>query len=403
MLIGKEILKYSLSRMVHKKFRTFLTILSIFIGIAVIFVFVSFGLGLYDYINEFAGESTADKLSIMPKGNAAPGMDDTVAITDDDIEAVEQTNGFYQATGLYAKPAEVTQDKIKKYTFLIGYDPDKPIVFELMNIGIAEGRELKKGDKGKAVLGYSYLVEDKVFPKAYSLNQKIEIQGREFQIVGFYESVGSPPDDAQIYTTLEDMEELYKDEIKGYAWAVAKVDRENLNTILENVEKSLRKSRDLEKGKEDFFVQSWQDMMETYTLVLDSIIGFVILIALISVLVSAINTANTMITSVLERIREIGVMKAVGARNSDIFNLFLFESSLLGLIAGIMGVGVGWLVSFLAGRILESLGWGFLQPYYSWWLFVSLIAFATLTGAISGAIPAWRASKIRPVDALRYE
>jgi len=403
MLIGKEILKYSLSRIIHKKFRTFLTILSIFIGIAVIFIFVSYGLGLYKYVDEFAGESTADKLSIMPKGTAVPGMDDTFALTEEDIEAVEQTNGVYQATGLYAKPAEIKQDKIKKYIFLIGYDPDKPVVFELMNIDLEKGRELKNGDKGKVVLGYNYLLENRIFPKPYSLNQKIEIQGKDFQIVGFYESVGSPQDDAQIYMTLDDMEELYGNEIKGYAWAIAKVDRDNINIVIDNVEKSLRKSRDLEKGKEDFFVQSWQDMIETYTIVLDVIIGFVILIALISVLISAINTANTMITSVLERFREIGIMKAVGARNSDIFKLFLFESSLFGFIAGILGVGLGWMISFIAGRILENLGWGFLQPYYSWWMFVSLIAFATLTGAISGAFPALRASKIKPVEALRYE
>ncbi|MCX8011775.1 MAG: hypothetical protein N3A64_01280, partial [Desulfobacterota bacterium] len=68
-----------------------------------------------------------------------------------------------------------------------------------------------------------------------------------------------------------------------------------------------------------------------------------------------------------------------------------------------IGVMLGWLISSLTGRLLENLGWGFLQPYYSWWLFAALIAFATLTGAISGAFPALQASKIRPVEALRYE
>jgi len=339
----------------------------------------------------------------MPKGGSAPGLDDTFAITNDDLEFIERTSGVYEATGLYAKPAEVIQKKSKIYTFFIGYDPDKPLVMELMNVGMAEGRELKKGDKGKVVLGYSYLIENRVFPNAYELNDKIEIQGKEFRIIGFYESVGSPPDDAQIYTTLEDMEDLYGSEINGYSWAIARVDKEDIPGTIERVEKSLRKSRDLEKGKEDFFVQSWEDLMATYTVVLNGIVGFVILIALISVLVSAINTANTMITSVLERVKEIGVMKAVGAKNSEIFKLFLFESALLGFIAGVLGVLLGWTVSYSIGQVLENLGWGFLSPYYSMSLFMGLIAFATLTGAVSGAIPARQASKIRPVDALRYE
>ncbi len=127
------------------------------------------------------------------------------------------------------------------------------------------------------------------------------------------------------------------------------------------------------------------------------------LIAFISVIVSAVNTANTMITSVLERFKEIGVLKSIGARNSEIFKIFLFESGFLGFVAGVIGVTLGWLATDLGAGILDNLGYGFLSPHYSWVLFVGLIAFATFTGAISGMIPAWRASKINAVDALRYE
>ncbi len=110
-----------------------------------------------------------------------------------------------------------------------------------------------------------------------------------------------------------------------------------------------------------------------------------------------------MITSVLERVQEIGIMKSIGARNSEIFKIFLFESSFLGFIAGILGLALGWLVTYAAGKILLALGWGFLQPYYSWWLFASLLAFAVFTGAVSGVAPAINASRTNPVDALRYE
>jgi len=110
-----------------------------------------------------------------------------------------------------------------------------------------------------------------------------------------------------------------------------------------------------------------------------------------------------MITSVLERTKEIGTMKAVGAKNSEILKIFLFESAFLGFIAGVTGASIGFLISFTAKQILLNLGWGFLSPAFPWYLFIGAIAFATLTGALSGIWPAWRASKLKTVDALRYE
>jgi putative ABC transport system permease protein len=273
---------------------------------------------------------------------------------------------------------------------------------DIFNIDIAEGRELRSGEKNKIVVGYNYLLSDKIFSKPYELNDNIEVQGEKIKIVGFYESIGSPQDDAQIYITNDFLEELYPGN-NSYGWIVARVDPKNVEQVVENIEKSLRKSRGLDEGKEDFFVQSFQDMIDSYSSALDIVIGFVILIALISIFVSAVNTANTMITSVLERIKEIGIIKSIGARNSEIFKIFLFESSFLGFVAGTIGVLLGWFLSYIGGLILASLGWGFLSPHYSIWLFVGCVAFATITGAISGVVPAIRASKINPVDALRYE
>ena len=110
-----------------------------------------------------------------------------------------------------------------------------------------------------------------------------------------------------------------------------------------------------------------------------------------------------MITSVLERYKEIGVLKAIGAKNSEIFGIFLFESSFLGFVAGALGVLFGWFLTSSIASVLEGLGWGFLSPYYSVELFAGCVLFAVVTGVISGVVPAIRASKINTVDALRYE
>ena len=407
MVISKESVKYSLNNIKKSKARSILTILSIFVGIATIFIFVSYGWGLYDYIDEFTSSSSADKLLIQPKGGTIPGLDDTFPLLEDDLEAIENTAGIYEATGVHMGVGEILQGDSKRYVFIASYDPDLPMIMELSDIEIVEGRALRSGDSGKVTLGYNYMLKNKIMPRAYSINSKINVQGVDLRIVGFYEKVGSPQDDSNIYITNDFADDILKeagsDVELSYAMIIARADKENIDEVGERVEKKLRQARDLDEGKEDFSVQSYSELLESFTVVLDIIIGFIILIALISVIVSAVNTANTMITSVLERFKEIGVLKSIGARNSEIFKIFLFESGFLGFVAGCIGVAVGWLASDVGADILDNLGYGFLSPHYSWTLFASLILFATFTGAISGMIPAWRASKINAVDALRYE
>ncbi len=401
-MASRDLYKYPLKNLKERKSRSLLTIVSILFGITTIFIFVSFGQGLYDYIDEMTSSSTANKIIIQAKGMGAPGTSD-FKLSEDDVEVIDKTTGVYEATGVYMKPAEIRQNGNLRYVYLTGYNPNKPLIKELFNVEIIKGRDLQKGDKGKVVLGYNYLIEDKIFENSYEINDRVEIQGEKLKVLGFYDSIGNPQDDSNIYVTEKTLEKLYSNENISYAWIIAKVDMNNLEQIIEKVKDNLRDERNLEEGEEDFFIQSYQDMIESYTQALDIVIIFVILIALISIVVSAINTANTMITSILERFKEIGIMKAIGAKNSSIFKIFLFESSVLGLIAGSLGVGLGFVLTLLAKTILNSLGWGFLSPHYSPALFLGCIGFAVITGAISGVLPARKASKINPVDALRYE
>jgi len=345
-IIGKESVKYSLNNIKKSKARSILTILSIFVGIATIFIFVSYGWGLYDYIDEFTSSSSADKLLIQPKGGTVPGLDDTFPLYDDDLQTIENTPGIYGATGVHMTVAEIIQDEANKYVFMMSYDPDVPMIMALSDIDVVEGRALRDGDSGKVTLGYNYMIKNKIFPKAYALNSKIEVQGQDLRIVGFYEKVGNSQDDSNIYITNDFADDIMRDvgsdDELPYGIIVARADKDNIDEV-------------------------------------------------------------AMITSVLERFKEIGVLKSIGARNAEIFKIFLFESGFLGFVAGCIGVLVGWGGANLGAGILDNLGYGFLSPHYSWALFVGLIAFATFTGAISGMMPAWRASKINAVDALRYE
>ncbi|HKL23875.1 MAG TPA: FtsX-like permease family protein [Candidatus Nanoarchaeia archaeon] len=400
-MLSKEVIRYSLKNLWKNKSRNFLTVLSIFIGITTIFIFVSYGQGLYDYIEEVTESASADNIIVQMKGMSPVGGD--IILTEDDLEAVEKTTGVYEAAGATFKAAKIQQNGNVKYAYLAAYNPTKTIVEETFSTEIIKGKRLEKRDKGKVVLGYNYLKEDTIFKEPYEINDEITIQGDDARVVGFFDEIGNPQDDSNIYVSVEYFEELYPNDSKGYNWIVGKIDISNKERVIENIEDSLRDSRDLEEGEEDFFVQTFEDMVDSYSSTLDLVIAFVIFIALISVIVSAVNTSNTMITSVLERTKEIGILKSIGAKNSEIFSVFLFESGFIGLLAGLIGIGLGYVLSYFGGMILSNLGYGFLQPAFPLWLFIGCLLFALLTGAISGVIPARNASKVNPVDALRYE
>ncbi len=402
-MISKESIKYSLNNIRKSKTRSALTVLSVFVGIATIFIFISFGIGLYNYTNKFTSSSSADKILISPKGANMAGVGGISKLSDRDIRTIKQTAGVYAATGVYINVAEITQKNKKRYAAVMGYDPEIPLMIELSNIKIAKGRALQRSDSGKVILGYNYMIKNKIFPKAYSINSKINVQGQDLRVVGFYGKVGNPQDDSNIYINSNFIQKLYPEKNLSYNFIIARVNIEDIQSIVDKVKEKLRRERHLKKGEEDFTVQSYMDLIKSFTTVLDIIVGFIILIAFISIVVSAVNSANTMISSILERFKEIGILKSIGARNSEIFKIFLFESGFLGSIAGIIGVIVGFGATNIGAKILDNFGYGFLSPSYPWFLFVGLILFATLTGVVSGIIPAWKASRINVVEALRYE
>jgi putative ABC transport system permease protein len=144
-----------------------------------------------------------------------------------------------------------------------------------------------------------------------------------------------------------------------------------------------------------------KSMAESVTEMTSSMTLFLGAIAAVSLLVGAVGIANTMFTSVLEKTKEIGTMKAIGAKNRDILMIFLLNSAMVGLVGGILGVILGWIVSAGLQTMMgdELTSGGGVSPY----LMIEGLILAVLIGVISGVVPAYRASKLKPVDALRYE
>ncbi|MBD3249865.1 FtsX-like permease family protein [Candidatus Woesearchaeota archaeon] len=404
----KDILKYSLSNLWNRKLRSFLTMLSILIGITAIFALISFGQGLNSWIDGFAQEMGTDKVFIMPGGGLsnAPGTSN-IKFNEEDLDFIRKIKGVDEATAMMAISGKVGyKDYRDVYPFIIGLSTESNemrLIEEMFGgIGIMEGRGLKKGDVLKATAGYSYTVPNRLFKRELSIGSKVAINDVEVEIVGFYEEVGSPTDDAQLYLSQEGFEEIF--DIEEFEYIYMRVaPGEDPSMIADRIKEKFRKYKGQKEGEEDFTVQTFEDILETFTSILLVLNGVLVIIALISVVVAAVNIMNTMYTSILERTKEIGVMKSIGARNEFILLVFVTESGVLGFLGGLIGVILGAGFAKIGGMAASAFGLTMIQPDFPCWLIAGCLIFAFLVGSLSGLIPAIQASKLNPVDALRYE
>lgn len=395
--------KYVLQNLATRKLRSGLTMLSILIGIAAIFTLVSFGLGIQKYVSTLAEDAGADKLFIQAKSAGAPGMDQNFYLREEDANFIGKIKGVRDIFGMYAQVGEISDGRERIYTFVMGMEPEEWIL-KTLGISVMEGRFPKTGETDRVVMGYNYQVAGKIFDDPLALGDKIELNGKKIEIVGFFSEVGNPQDDSQAYLTKEGLEQLYPDAKGKYGFFILRAEPgEDTEDLATRITDKLRRFKGQDKGREDFYVQTFGDILATFTVVIGMINGVLVLIALISLIVASVNIVNTMYTAVLERTKEIGIMKAIGARNSYILLVFMLESGLLGLLGGAVGVTLGYIAARTGGGIAASSGYSLLQPVFPWYLVLGCLLFGFGVGAISGILPARSAAQQRPVEALRYE
>ncbi len=403
-----DILKYSIKNLFNRRLRSFLSVLSILIGVTAIYALISFGQGINAYMDGFAQEMGTDKIFLMPGGGLTqPPGTSNILFTEDELDFIRKINGVDEASGMMITSGKVKyKDYKEKYPYVMGMSTDakeKRLIEEMFaGIQIIDGRVLKGGDTLKATLGYSYTIPNRLFKKSISVGDKIEINDVEIEVLGFYEEVGNPGDDSNVYLSIEGFKQIF--DIEDFEYIYVRVaPGEKPTELADKVKEKFRKHRNLKEGEEDFSVQTFEDMMAIFTNIILVLNGVLVIIALISVVVAAINITNTMYTSILERTQEIGVMKAIGAKNHHILIVFVIESGLLGLLGGIVGVTLGYIIAKIGGVVAAANGLSMLRPGFPWWLTTGCLLFAFLVGAGSGYLPARQASKLQATDALRWE
>lgn len=407
-------IKISYKNLTAAKFRSFLTILGIIIGVASVIIVMAIGSGAQAFILSQVKKAGSNVVAIFPgaaeeKGPppAVMGVVSTTFIYDDlraianrkNVDNVEAVSGFVTGSATIKSESDSLQSS---YQGVSAGFPD------VISIKVTEGRFFSQEEETNlsriTVLGFNRAKD--FFPNQDPIGKTITIKDQSFIVIGVLEEKGSSgfsnPDDT-VYVPLWTAQKILLG-INHLNYARIKInDEKNLNQAVIDIKKTLRIQHKLKNDQEnDFLVQNSAQALSMISIITDVLKYFMASIAAISLLVGGIGIMNIMLIAVNQRIREIGLHKAVGAKNSHIVFQFLIESVAVTLAGGIVGIIIGVGISFLAYYIIITLGytWFFIITWQS--IFLGM-AVTFLVGLIFGMYPARKASRVSPMEALRYE
>jgi putative ABC transport system permease protein len=386
--------------------RSWLTMLGIFLGIAAVVSLISLGNGLQEAVTGQFATLDADKLLIENTGTGfgPPGSTSIRKLNKDDLKLIKSVSGVEFAITRLLRPVTVEFNKVTQFT-IVGSIPNVQeeieIIYDSINFELEFGRELEESDRGKIVIGHNY-VEDDDFGRTIKVGSILKIQGESFEVSGIMKKSGFIFLNDAIFMAEEDIEKILDIENEIDVIVVQVENADQIEKISGDISRKLRLDRNQKIGEEDFSVQTPLQSVGAVNNILDIINLIVVGIAAISLFIGGIGIANTMYTSVLERTKEIGVMKSIGARNKDVLTIFLFESALLGLVGGIIGAAIGLSLAFLVSNLAgEFLGGISLLVSVNYPLLITAVGFSLFVGILSGILPAIQASRLNPVEALR--
>ena len=274
---------------------------------------------------------------------------------------------------------------------------------------------LKSGDRSVVII--SKELSNDTFEQEIRLNQMILLNGRSYRVIGilakdggllgglkglFGSSIYMPYQD--VYSLSYSDEDMPEREREVYDSIEVKLDKgADYDAALKEIERKLRLSRRVTEDTQDFYINSQKEAIESTGKLINGLTAFLAFIAGISLLVGSTGIANTMFTSVLEKTKEIGIMKAIGAKNRDIMLIFLCNAAMISLVGGIIGI----LLGTAAVQVILLLISIQMKVPFEFALSLKGTVIATLVsiivGLIAGLVPAKNAAELKPVDALRYE
>jgi putative ABC transport system permease protein len=408
----REVLIMSVETLWSNKIRTSLTMLGVIIGIASVITITAVGEGV-QRSTEMKIEALGTNLlqvnaSAAVTGGISQGAGSANTLTWEDAQAIAKQVPAAKAVSafLYRNNVQVVRGNINISTLAVGTDLNFP---DVKDAHPQQGSFFRQADldAAKSVVVLGSKVRDDLFsPSETAIGTDIRIQSKRYRIIGVMESKGSiGPEslDNVMYIPITNMSAqiVGSNSLTGMAISGVWIESRNADQMESaqfQVTNVLRLRHQIRPPNlDDFKVSNQQDFIDTFTSIVGSLTLMVGVIAGISLVVGGIGIANIMLVSVMERTREIGIRKAVGATSTDILSQFLTEAIVISMVGGLIGVALGVGLAFAAAMLFK---FPFIVPL---WSVGTGFGLSLIVGVLAGGIPARNAAKLDPIAALHNE
>ena len=404
--------KHAFNMVLHSKLRSWLTITGIVIGVAAVIAIVSIGAGMQESLNAQLNALGGDIVTISPgfergggmfvmRGGGSPSSGarattKDIVLSRSDLQALKGIPDIAMIDTNIRGSVDITYLGKKGKVSVTGVD--QGIWSQITTTKIKTGRMLDSADQNVIVIGGRLAAS--YFDQPVGINKMVMMNSSAFRVVGILDDQSN-----SVYMPIQMAYQVIPDKtIDIYDTLVIKIKDENqLDEAITKIQDKLMISRHVTRDKMDFSVSSRKEMQQTRADTMNSMNTFLLAIAAVSLIVGSIGIANTMFTSVLEKTKEIGIMKAIGARNRDILLIFLFNAAFIGLVGGILGIILGTILSGFMPVLMGGLPMARGTTIVTLNSVAMALSVSVTVGILAGMIPAYQASKLRPVDALRYE
>jgi putative ABC transport system permease protein len=402
-----NLLKVAVKALANNKFRSFLSMLGIIIGVAAVIVMMAIGQGSKESVRKNISQMGTNIIMIRPGADMRGGVrQDPSAMQTlkmEDYEAIKnETQYITYVSPEVSSSGQVIYGSNNTNTSVYGVDPE---YLDIKQWELSDGVSFTEADINSAakVALVGKTVVDELFPEGGDvIGKTIRFKSYPIRIIGIlkskgYNSFGMDQDNLILmpYTSVMKriLAQTYLSTINCSA-----ITEEMTDQAIEELTAILRRNHKLKDGDDDnFTIRSQQEMMETMSSTMDSITIILVVAAAFSLLVAGIGIMNIMLVSVTERTKEIGLRMSVGARGLDISAQFLIESIFISITGGLLGIGLGFLLSWGANAFFS------LPTSVPAWSIVVSFVICTVIGVLFGYFPARKAASLDPIEAIRYE
>ena len=403
-----NLLKVAIKAILNNKFRSFLSMLGIIIGVAAVIVMMAIGQGSKQSIRENISAMGTNIIMIRPgtdrgMGGVRQDPSSMQTLKVEDYEAVKKEAKYisYISPEVTASGQAINGNN-NTSTTLYGESPEYLDIkqWEVTSGSAFTDEDIKKSAK-VCIIGKT--VVDELFGENVDpVGKMIRFKSIPFRVIGVlkskgYSSFGMDQDNLIItpYTTV-----MKRVSAQTYLASIncSALTEEMTDDAISELTQILRQQHKLkDEAEDDFTIRSQQEMMETMSSTMDTVTLILVVAAAFSLLVAGIGIMNIMLVSVTERTKEIGLRMSVGARGMDISNQFLIESIIIAVTGGVLGIALGMLLSTSANLLFS------LPTSVPMWAIVVSFIVCTLIGIGFGYFPARKAASMDPIEAIRYE